>query len=76
MYHTEQIKEMKFYLEFEPCKECKVIVREFAESGQVETHENSMKFLRHITYNHEEIVQAIITEFPKEFKKQQFPWFV
>lgn len=67
---------MKFYIEFEPCKECKTIVRELSENlDELQAEEGSKKFLRHITYNHSEIVQAIIKDFPKESKKEDFPWF-
>ncbi|MGI0087749.1 MAG: hypothetical protein ACREBI_07285 [Nitrosotalea sp.] len=67
---------MKFYIEFEPCKECKDMIRELNEiSDDLRTHEDSKKFLRHITYNHDEIVQAIVKGFPKEAKKEDFPWF-
>ena len=67
---------MKFYIEFEPCKECKTIVRELSENfDESQAEEESKKFLRHITYNHSEIVQAIIKDFPKEAKKEDFPWF-
>lgn len=44
-------------------------------TDKIQTDEGSKKFLRHITYNHSEIVQAIIKDFPKETKKEDFPWF-
>jgi len=67
---------LKFYIEFEPCRECKGIIREMSENtDKIQTDEGSKKFLRHITYNHSEIVQAIIKDFPKETKKEDFPWF-
>ena len=67
---------MKFYIEFEPCKECKTIVRELSENQyEMRSEEGAKKFLRHITYNHNEIAQAIIKDFPKEEKKEDFPWF-
>jgi len=31
--------------------------------------------LRHVTYNHTEVAQAIIEEFPKQADKENFPWF-
>jgi cytidine deaminase len=64
---------MKFYIEFNPCGECKNMIREINES--IMTDEDSKKFLRHITYNHTEVAQAIIEEFPKEADKENFPWF-
>ncbi|MDE1764269.1 MAG: hypothetical protein KGH88_08500 [Thaumarchaeota archaeon] len=67
---------MKFYIEFEPCKECKAIITEMSENAdESQTDEGSKKFLRHITYNHSEIVQAIVKDFPKEARKEEFPWF-
>jgi len=66
---------LKFYIEFNPCKECKNIIKELKDDTQIQTDEGSKKFLRHITYNHTEVVQAIIEEFPKESDKDNFPWF-
>jgi len=66
---------LKFYIEFEPCKECKDMIREFEKSDETQIHEDSKKFLRHITYNHSEIVQAIVKDFPKEAKREDFSWF-
>jgi len=64
---------LKFYIEFNPCVECKDIIRDLKDN--VHTDEESKKFLRHITYNHSEIVQAIINDLPKELDKDNFPWF-
>ena len=66
---------MKFYIEFNPCRECKDIIKELKENLQIHTDEESKKFLRHLTYNHSEIVQAIVDEIPKEMDKENFPWF-
>jgi hypothetical protein len=66
---------LKFYIEFNPCKECKDIMKELDENFETQTDEGSKKFLRHITYNHTEVVQAIIKDFPKESDKENFPWF-
>lgn len=66
---------MKLYLEFEPCNECRDIIKELATNTVNPDIEESRKFLRHITYNHNEIVQAVVKEFPKQEKRQQFDWF-
>lgn len=67
---------MKLYLEFEPCKECRTIINEITENpNEMQTQKNSVKFLRHITYNHSEIVQAVIKEVPIQKKKEEFNWF-
>jgi len=65
--------QMKFYIEFNPCRECKDIIREANESLSMD--EGSKKLLRHITYNHTEVAQAIIEELPKQADKENFPWF-
>ncbi len=70
------MRNLKFYIEFEPCKECKDIIRELNEApDDIPTQEESRKFLRHITYNHDEIVQAIVKDFPKQSKKEDFSFF-
>jgi len=51
------------------------MIREFENSDETQIHEDSKKFLRHITYNHSEIVQAIVKDFPKEAKREDFSWF-
>ena len=63
---------MKLYLEFEPCNECRDIIKSLSQNPQLE---ESRRFLRHITYNHSELVQGIVKEFPKEEKKHQFEFF-
>ncbi len=37
--------------------------------------DGSSKFLRHLTYNHPEVVQAVIKELPKQKKKEEFDFF-
>ncbi len=37
--------------------------------------DGSSKFLRHLTYNHPEVVQAVINELPKQKKKEEFDFF-
>ncbi len=72
-HYRENKYNLKFYIEFNPCRECKDIIREINES--IPTDDNSKKLLRHITYNHTEVVQAIIEELPKKADKENFPWF-
>lgn len=66
---------MKLYLEFEPCNECKDIIKELNSNPLGASIEESRKFLRHITYAHNETVQAIVKEFPKQEKQEKFDWF-
>ena len=70
---------MKLYLDFEPCDECKTIIKELSESDHLSDEqtkeEESAKFLRHLTYNHNEVVKAIIKDLPEQKRKQEFDWF-
>ena len=66
---------MKLYLEFEPCNECRDIIRELNTIQLDATVEESRKFLRHVTYNHNETIQSILKEFPKQDKQEKFDWF-
>jgi hypothetical protein len=49
-------------------------MRDLSEDD-IQTDTDSKKILRHITYNHSEIVQGIIKDFPKESNKENFPWY-
>ena len=70
---------MKLYLDFEPCEECKTLIKEISESEIISNEqtkeEESTKFLRHLTYNHSEVVKAIIKDMPVQKRKQEFDWF-
>ena len=70
---------MKLYLDFEPCKECKEMMSELSNPEMLFADEKirsdeSAKFLRHLTYNHNEVVQAVMEDLPKQ-KKDQEPDF-
>ena len=68
---------MKLFLEFELCDECNSFI-------EVLTHEDSLmlddtgrneisaKFMRHLTYNHPEVIQAIIKEVKIQKRKPEF----
>ena len=71
---------MKLYLDFEPCQECKTMMKELASAeilfadDKIRADE-SAKFLRHLTYNHPEVVQAVMQDLPKQKKNQEFDFF-
>jgi len=70
---------MKLYLDFEPCKECKEMMSELSGpemlfADKKTRFDESAKFLRHLTYNHNEVVQAVMEDLPKQ-KKDQEPDF-
>ena len=70
---------MKLLLDFEPCKECKTMMSELSSPEIIFGDEKirsdeSAKFLRHLTYNHNEVVQAVMEDLPKQ-KKDQEPDF-
>ncbi len=61
---------LKLYLDFEPCAECKTIMKGLASPEIIFGNEDlrkdeSAKFLRHLTYNHNEVVQAVMKDLPK-----------
>ncbi len=35
----------------------------------------SAKFLRHLTYNHSEVVQAVMKDLPKQKRSQEYDFF-
>jgi hypothetical protein len=37
--------------------------------------DESAKFLRHLTYNHNEVVQAVMKDLPKQKRNQEFDFF-
>ena len=71
---------MKLYLDFEPCQECQTMMKELSKIeimfGDDKTRaDESAKFLRHLTYNHNEVVKAIMNDLPKQKKQQEYDWF-
>jgi len=71
---------MKLYLDFEPCDECKTIMSVLSSPeivfGDDKTRaDESAKFLRHLTYNHNEVVQAVMKDLPKQKRKEEFDFF-
>ena len=68
---------MKLFLDFELCEECNSFIAELSSedsllSDNVERNEISAKFMRHLTYNHPEVTQAIIKEVKIQKRKPEF----
>ena len=58
---------MKLFLDFDPCNECKEMIEELTSPDLLFADEKirydiSAKFLRHITYNHNEAVKGVAKE--------------
>jgi hypothetical protein len=58
---------MKLLLDFEPCRECKEMMTELSSEEMLFAEDEvradvSSKFLRHLTYNHNEVVKAVMSE--------------
>ena len=56
---------MKLFLDFDLCEECnsfidKLTTEESMMMDDITRNEVSVKFIRHLTYNHSEVIQAII----------------
>ncbi len=65
---------MKLYLDFEPCKECNTMMNELSSPEMLFADDKtradeSAKFLRHLTYNHNEVVQAVMEDLSKNRKE-------
>ena len=71
---------MKLYIDFEPCDECKTIMQELSSlemafADETIRADESAKFLRHLTYNHTEVVRGVIKDLPKQQRNQDFDFF-
>ncbi len=56
---------MKLYLDFDPCQECNTMMAELSSpemlfADEKKRADESAKFLRHLTYNYNEVVQAVM----------------
>ena len=68
---------MKLFLDFELCNECNSFISELSSEDSLlfedaERNEISSKFMRHLTYNHPEVIQAIIKEVKTQNRKPEF----
>jgi len=68
---------MKLVLDFEPCKECHELMNEIGSTRHVFADDKtradeSAKFLRHLTYNHTEIVKAVLAEVKEKKRSPEF----
>ena len=71
---------LKLYLDFEPCDECKTMMSQLSSPEVIFGDEDlrkdeSAKFLRHLTYNHQEVVQAVMKDLPKQKRNQEYDFF-
>lgn len=69
---------MKIHLDFEPCPECNSIMAGLCSPEMLladdETRASeSARFLRHLTYNHNEVIKAVADEIPQ--RRDQEPGF-
>ena len=68
---------MKLFLDFELCDECNTFINELSSEDSLlfddtTRNEISSKFMRHLTYNHPEVIQAIIKEVKIQNRKPEF----
>lgn len=79
MIEHEKENNLKLFLDFDPCDECKKLMSELSKpemlNDEKTREDESAKFLRHLTYNHSEILQAVIKDLPKQKKEQEFDFF-
>ncbi len=68
---------MKLFLDFDLCEECKSFIAELTTeesltADDITRNDTSTKFMRHLTYNHSEVIQAIIKEVKIQRRKPEF----
>ena len=68
---------MKLFLDFELCDECNSFIVDLTREDSLLLDDNarneiSTKFMRHLTYNHPEVIQAIIKEVKIQKRKPEF----
>ena len=68
---------MKLFLDFTPCKECKEMMLELSSeemlfADDATRAEVSSRFLRHLTYNHNEVVKAVMDEIKTQKRSPEF----
>ena len=68
---------MKLFLDFEICDECNSFIANITHEDSLllddtSRNEISAKFMRHLTYNHPEVIQAIIKELKIQKRKPEF----
>ena len=68
---------MKLFLDFDLCDECNSFIANLSLEDSlllddVARNEISTKFMRHLTYNHPEVIQAIIKEVKIQTRKPEF----
>ena len=68
---------MKLLLDFEPCNECREMMNELGSPEMLIAEDSiradaSAKFLRHLTYNHDEVVKAVMNEVKSQKHSPEF----
>jgi|TARA_B100001750_G_scaffold244390_1_gene261604 hypothetical protein len=68
---------MKLFLNFEPCNECRKMMNELGSPEMMFADDAiradaSAKFLRHLTYNHDEVVKAVMNEVKTQKNSPEF----
>ena len=68
---------MKLFLDFDLCEECNSFITSLSNEDtllldDMTRNEISTKFMRHLTYNHPEVIQAIIKEVKTQKRKPEF----
>ena len=68
---------MKLLLDFEPCNECREMMNELSSEEMLfaddeKRADSSAKFLRHLTYNQNEVVKAVMSEVKTQKRSPEF----
>ena len=68
---------MKLFLDFDLCDECNSFIADLTTeesfvADDIIRNDLSVKFMRHLTYNHSEVIQSIIKEVKIQQRKPEF----
>ncbi len=68
---------MKLFLDFDLCNECNSFIADLTTeeslvADDIIRNDLSVKFMRHLTYNHSEVIQSIIKEVKIQQRKPEF----
>ena len=68
---------MKLFLDFDLCNECNSFIADLTTeeslvADDIIRNDLTVKFMRHLTYNHSEVIQSIIKEVKIQQRKPEF----
>ena len=71
---------MRLHLDFEPCSECAALIAGLAGPAALlldekDRRDGSVRFLRHLTYNHPEVIHGVTGDLPRQKGNRDYDFF-